>query len=65
MLQVQKRCSMCGTVYTIPMTEAEHELLMSGVHIQDALPNHSPDDRELFVSGICGKCFDEIFKEEA
>ena len=56
---------MCGTVYTIPMTEAEHELLMSGVHIQDALPNHSPDDRELFVSGICGKCFDEIFKEEA
>jgi len=64
MLRVQKKCRICGEVYTIPMTETEHELLMSGVHIQDALPNHSADDRELLLSGICGKCFDELFYGE-
>jgi hypothetical protein len=38
---------------------------MSGkVHIQNALPNISDNDRELLLSGICGECFDKIFEEE-
>jgi hypothetical protein len=33
----------------------------NGKLIQDAMPTLSVDDREFLISGICGKCFDEMF----
>lgn len=32
--------------------------------IQEAFPYLNDADRELFISGICGICFDEMFKDE-
>ena len=32
------------------------------LHIQDALPALSPADREWIKTGICGPCFDAMFK---
>lgn len=33
-------------------------------HIQHILPDHSPEDRELFITQMCPKCWDELFKDE-
>lgn len=64
-VQIQKKCKACGKPHTIEVDDKKFQLWMSGkVHIQNALPNISDNDRELLLSGICGKCFDEIFKEE-
>jgi hypothetical protein len=30
--------------------------------VQDAFPMLTADEREILISGICGKCFDGIFK---
>lgn len=59
-----RSCISCRTVHIINMTQTEMKKIDSGVHIQDALPNHSADDRELLVSGMCGKCFDKMFEGE-
>ena len=32
-------------------------------HIQDIMPNVPPAERELLISGTCGKCWEEIFYE--
>jgi hypothetical protein len=58
-------CTKCGKEYTIEATDKQLKMLHSGeYHIQDIFPDISPDIREIFISGICGKCFDEIFKDE-
>jgi hypothetical protein len=35
----------------------------AGELIQRAMPDVSEDERELLISGVCGQCFDELFKE--
>ena len=32
--------------------------------IQNAFPYLTPDERELIISRICGKCFDKMFGED-
>jgi hypothetical protein len=46
------------------MPEADYERWQNGEHIQNVAPYLSADDRELLISGMCGKCFDEIFAGE-
>lgn len=33
-------------------------------HVQDLFPDLSPAERELFVSGVCGVCWDVMFPPE-
>lgn len=35
-----------------------------GTLIQTAIPSLSDSERELLISGICGKCFDELFADD-
>jgi hypothetical protein len=35
-----------------------------GKHVQDALPELSADQRELFITQICGACYDIITEEK-
>ena len=35
-----------------------------GELIQNAMPYLSPDEREILISGICGRCFDEMYGED-
>lgn len=64
MMNIQKSCRMCGEVHTIKVSEEAHENWIHGMYIQDAMPELTEDERELMISGICGKCFDELFSEE-
>ena len=33
----------------------------NGVKAQDAFPELNPAERELFISGVCGTCWDQMF----
>lgn len=55
-------CINCNKEFTINCNESDYNNWKNGVgFIQDILPYLSADDRELLISGTCGKCFDEIF----
>lgn len=64
MLQIQRKCRICGKVRTVEMSEEAFEMWTLGTLIQDAAPEMSVDDRELLISSICGPCFDDMFGEE-
>lgn len=58
-------CPKCKTEHGIEMTHQQHREWQTGKkHIQNIFPNLSPDDREMLISGICSKCWDEIFGDE-
>lgn len=58
------QCVVCHKTVDIKLTGAEmYQLQTSDRNIQDVLPNHTAGEREMFVSGICSSCFDDIFRE--
>jgi Fe2+ or Zn2+ uptake regulation protein len=64
-IRLSKICASCGRVVDIDVPINEYQAHLTGkLHIQDAMPSLKPEEREMFLSGICGKCWDEIFKEE-
>ncbi len=56
-------CVHCGDQFD--MVVPIHGLIAwkEGMLIQDAMPELSADERELLISGTCGKCWDEMFPE--
>ena len=61
-------CIKCGTPQNIQVNDKELEKLHHYVqtragNIQDILPDHTPGEREMFLSGICNPCWQEMFKE--
>jgi hypothetical protein len=54
-------CRSCGVVHKVNPSIVGFIAWQSGVLIQDAMPELSADERELFISGTCGKCWDEMF----
>ena len=50
----------------IQMTKSQFDELMSPHrrHIQDIMPELAPEMRELFISGMCPKCWDKLFSFE-
>jgi hypothetical protein len=63
--EVTVECNRCKKEQTIGgITLAKLKHYQDGELIQNVLPELSPDQRELLISGICGKCFDEMFADE-
>ena len=50
-------CVICGTRYFIKVIRSDYEDWKNGKFVQTAFPYLSADIRELFISGICGYCF--------
>lgn len=64
-IKVTKKCWHCGKQYDFYLTgEQIWEMDKGDKKVQDILSELTPGDRELFISGICGKCFDEMFSGE-
>ena len=62
--KVQITCSCCGKEYLVPCNKKDLESFESGDKlIQEAFPYMPAELRELFVSGICPKCWNNIFPE--
>ena len=57
---VAATCVKCKTVKQFTIGEIELAQWIDGAHIQNVMPYLSVDERELFVSGLCGPCFDRL-----
>lgn len=55
-------CRDCKKIVRIPCTARQWSRFRNGELIQSVFPKVSADDREVFLSGMCGKCFDKIFE---
>lgn len=60
---IEAKCDMCGKVHTIKTTYEDIKAYQDGALVQDVFPYLSPGERELIISGTCGECFDNLFKE--
>ena len=65
-INVNVPCGFCHAEFPIQMTESQFNELMSPHrrHIQDIMPELAPEMRELFISGMCPKCWDKLFSFE-
>lgn len=61
---ITKRCIICGTEQEVNVTCQEIRLWNCGMHICEAMPNLTSGEKRLFISGMCGRCFEEISVEE-
>jgi hypothetical protein len=57
-------CVKCKNTQEVPVDFEGFQALQSGEYIQEALPELDADMRELFISGICPKCWDEMFPSD-
>ena len=65
-VKINVPCSFCNTNYEIEMTQGQFNEIMSPHrrYIQDIIPELAPEMRELFISGMCPKCWDKLFSFE-
>lgn len=57
-------CRICRKKDVLRVDTENYLNWRAGGSIQACLPELTPDDREILISGICGKCFDKMFPEE-
>jgi hypothetical protein len=58
-------CNSCNEIHKVYCKEEDYNNWKDGSgFIQDIMDYVPPALRELLISGTCGKCFDEMFKEE-
>lgn len=63
-MTIPKTCMICRKNFMVEIEPEAYRRWMQGEHIQDVAPELTIDERELLISGICGKCFDDLFNEE-
>lgn len=54
-------CRLCKTEHTLNVTQQQLNRHANGELVQNVFPHLTTDERELLVSRICGKCFDEMY----
>jgi hypothetical protein len=57
-------CVDCGEKFKLEVNEEQLERIKKGELVQNVLPNLTADERELMISGYCGKCFDNLFIDD-
>ncbi len=59
-----KKCPSCGRDHTMAFDRDEYYSGMAaherGALIQDAFPNFTPSQREMLMTGICDKCWNNM-----
>lgn len=58
---IRRECNNCKELHQIEVYAEDLQAWENGKLIQEAMPYLPPDIRELMISGICGKCFAEMF----
>jgi len=61
---VSIKCPMCGEINTVRITGQQLFWLNQGERPAKVLDDKTPAERELFMTGICDKCWHEMFGEE-
>jgi hypothetical protein len=61
---IVKECPMCGAVNVVENVDFDHfAAWRSGKRIQNALPELTPSQREMLLTGTCETCWDKMWKE--
>lgn len=62
-MDITRQSPISGITRTVTLDVTDDEVLkyMSGVSIQDAFPNLSPDEREFILTGIAPEEWDAMF----
>ena len=60
-----KTCISCKKEYKIEVNTADLYSYMNGELVQRAFPYLSAAERELIISGVCDKCFTDMFKDDS
>jgi len=64
MLEIKKECRICGRQKIFIVTNDQAGKLLQGELVQNVLRDMSIDDRELYISNVCGICFDKMFGQK-
>lgn len=63
LMEKEVTCICCGTKKVYHLRLDRVLAWRSGMLIQDAFPELSAEDREFLISGLCPKCWNNLFKE--
>lgn len=58
------QCPFCGHGNEVEVNETDYWDWQDGALAQDAFPYLSADEREMLITGICGKCWNKMFGGE-
>lgn len=64
-VEVVTTCPWCGRESRIAVSLHEAREWIRGAAVQDAFPNHAPDERERILTGVCDRCWKAAFADEA
>jgi phage FluMu protein Com len=64
MIIVETRCPACGGINQLEVEEEGFSLWRRGQLIQKALPSLNEIEREMLISGLCGRCWHKTFPED-
>jgi len=57
-------CPFCGKYQEVEVRLEDYFRWNKGELVQNAFPYLTPNEREIIISGICPKCWDETFRGE-
>ena len=61
---LRKTCNMCDTQHEIWVEDDDYKAWENGKMCQDAFPYLDAGQREILISGTCGRCFDLLFEAD-
>lgn len=64
-LEVQVYCTVCEEEHTLLVNKEDYWMFQQPdrPHIQEIFPYLTSSEREMLISGICEKCWNELFAE--
>ena len=60
---VGRHCPICGEYHEVEVSESDFVAWQCGEHAQNAFPYLTANEREILISGICSKCWTDMFGE--
>lgn len=63
-MRVDGPCIYCQAPHSLILDADALMRFRAGGFAKDCFPELSADQREFLISGICGKCWDELFAED-
>lgn len=58
---IEMNCSECGRAVALKVRDEDWVRRRNGELVQHCFPYLSAAEREMFVSGVCGECWETMF----
>lgn len=63
-VKLEISCAWCNSTHHIIVYVEDYKKYVDGMHVQDAFPYLSLEDRELLISHTCSSCWDKMMGTE-